>query len=175
VRQRACATDSNRETVRASGTPAGVPAHERGGSPIRGFGCKSCPPRAGSAGSVSRFPLALIALAGTLFSQVDDAGQRSKLPEYVIIDAATPLEQTPANGLPTAESLVTWAVSHGDAFADRYSALSQILIKSGLFVQPRWGLPDDAAMAVASLARGDMPYSTGQVINVDGGMTIPRL
>jgi 3-oxoacyl-[acyl-carrier protein] reductase len=49
------------------------------------------------------------------------------------------------------------------------------LIKSGLFVQPRWGLPDDVGKAVASLARGDLAYSTGQVVMVDGGMTIPRL
>jgi NAD(P)-dependent dehydrogenase (short-subunit alcohol dehydrogenase family) len=49
------------------------------------------------------------------------------------------------------------------------------LIADGLFVQPRWGFPDDVGKAVASLARGDMPYSTGQVIMVDGGMTIPRL
>lgn len=49
------------------------------------------------------------------------------------------------------------------------------LIKSGLFVQPRWGMPDDVGRAVASLARGDLPYSTGQIIVVDGGMTIPRL
>jgi NAD(P)-dependent dehydrogenase (short-subunit alcohol dehydrogenase family) len=28
---------------------------------------------------------------------------------------------------------------------------------------------------VASLARGDAPYSTGAVIAVDGGLTIPRL
>jgi len=49
------------------------------------------------------------------------------------------------------------------------------LIKSGLFVQPRWGMPDDVGKAVASLARGDLPYSTGQIIIVDGGVTIPRL
>lgn len=49
------------------------------------------------------------------------------------------------------------------------------LIASGAFVQPRWGLPDDVGRAVAALARGDLPYSTGQVIMVDGGMTIPRL
>jgi 3-oxoacyl-[acyl-carrier protein] reductase len=49
------------------------------------------------------------------------------------------------------------------------------LIADGLFVQPRWGLPDDVGKAVASLARGDLPYSTGQVIMVDGAMTIPRL
>ncbi len=49
------------------------------------------------------------------------------------------------------------------------------LIKSGLFVQARWGLPEDVGKAVATLARGDLPYSMGQVIVVDGGMTIPRL
>jgi NAD(P)-dependent dehydrogenase (short-subunit alcohol dehydrogenase family) len=49
------------------------------------------------------------------------------------------------------------------------------LIANGLCVQPRWGLPEDVGRAVAALARGDFPYSTGQVIMVDGGLTIPRL
>jgi 3-oxoacyl-[acyl-carrier protein] reductase len=57
------------------------------------------------------------------------------------------------------------------AVAEKYDRL----IAGGLFVQPRWGFPDDVGRAVASLARGDMAYSTGQVIMVDGGMTIPRL
>jgi hypothetical protein len=29
--------------------------------------------------------------------------------------------------------------------------------------------------AVAALTRGDIPFSTGQVIMVDGGLAIPRL
>lgn len=49
------------------------------------------------------------------------------------------------------------------------------LIKDGLCVQPRWGLPQDVGKPVAALARGDFPYSTGQVIMVDGGLTMPRL
>lgn len=49
------------------------------------------------------------------------------------------------------------------------------LIGAGLCVQPRWGSPEDVGRAVAALARGDFPYSTGQVILVDGGLTIPRL
>ncbi|HRE50772.1 MAG TPA: 3-ketoacyl-ACP reductase [Flavitalea sp.] len=49
------------------------------------------------------------------------------------------------------------------------------LIEQGLMVQPRWGQPDDVGKAVAALALGYMPYSTGQVIMVDGGMTLPRL
>jgi 3-oxoacyl-[acyl-carrier protein] reductase len=49
------------------------------------------------------------------------------------------------------------------------------LIENGLCVQARWGLPEDVGRAVAALARGDFPYSSGQVILVDGGLTIPRL
>lgn len=49
------------------------------------------------------------------------------------------------------------------------------LIEAGLCVQKRWGYPDDVGKAVASLARRDFPYSTGQVIMVDGGLTLPRL
>lgn len=49
------------------------------------------------------------------------------------------------------------------------------LIAGGLCVQPRWGLPEDIGKAVAGLARGDFPFSTGQVVMVDGGLTIPRL
>ena len=49
------------------------------------------------------------------------------------------------------------------------------LIAEGLCVTPRWGFPDDIGRAVSSLASGDFPYSTGQVIMVDGGLTLPRL
>ena len=44
-----------------------------------------------------------------------------------------------------------------------------------LTLQPRWGEPADIGKAVAMLLRGDLAYSTGQVINVDGGMEIGRL
>ncbi len=49
------------------------------------------------------------------------------------------------------------------------------LIANGLCVQGRWGEPEDVGKVVASLAKGDFAYSTGQVIMVDGGLTIPRL
>jgi len=49
------------------------------------------------------------------------------------------------------------------------------LIEEGLCVQKRWGQPDDVGKVVASLVKGDFMYSTGQVIMVDGGLTIPRL
>lgn len=49
------------------------------------------------------------------------------------------------------------------------------LIAEGLLVQPRWGQPDDVGKAVAMLASGALPYSTGQVVMIDGGLTISRL
>jgi NAD(P)-dependent dehydrogenase (short-subunit alcohol dehydrogenase family) len=49
------------------------------------------------------------------------------------------------------------------------------MFAEGLAVQSRWGVPEDIGKAATALARGDFPYSTGQVIMVDGGMTLQRL
>jgi len=49
------------------------------------------------------------------------------------------------------------------------------MIAEGLLLQSRWGMPEDVGKTVASLVRGDLPYSTGQVVMVDGGLTINRL
>jgi len=49
------------------------------------------------------------------------------------------------------------------------------LIGQGLLVQARWGVPEDIGRAAAMLVHGDLAYSTGQVILVDGGQTIARL
>jgi NAD(P)-dependent dehydrogenase (short-subunit alcohol dehydrogenase family) len=49
------------------------------------------------------------------------------------------------------------------------------LIGEGLLVQARWGFPEDIGRAAAMMVRGDIAYSTGQVIMVDGGQTIQRL
>ena len=49
------------------------------------------------------------------------------------------------------------------------------LIDAGLTIQKRWGESEDVGKAVAALALRYFPYSTGQVIMVDGGMTVPRL
>jgi len=49
------------------------------------------------------------------------------------------------------------------------------LISEGLTVENRWGTPEDVGKVVAALATGELPYATGQVVLVDGGMTLPRL
>jgi NAD(P)-dependent dehydrogenase (short-subunit alcohol dehydrogenase family) len=54
---------------------------------------------------------------------------------------------------------------------EKYDAL----FASGLTLEQRWGQPADVGRAVAMLARGDLPYATGQVISIDGGLTQRRL
>lgn len=49
------------------------------------------------------------------------------------------------------------------------------LIADGLTPITRWGQPDDIAKAVVALAEGYFPFSTGEVINVDGGFNFHRL
>lgn len=49
------------------------------------------------------------------------------------------------------------------------------LFADGLTPIARWGTPDDIAKAVRTLCSGALPYSTGQVIDVDGGFHLRRL
>ena len=49
------------------------------------------------------------------------------------------------------------------------------LIGEGLTPIQRWGQPEDVARAVAVCARGDLAFSTGEVINVDGGFHLRTL
>jgi NAD(P)-dependent dehydrogenase (short-subunit alcohol dehydrogenase family) len=48
-------------------------------------------------------------------------------------------------------------------------------IVDGLVPEGRWGQPDDVGRAVCALLRGDLPYATGSVIHLDGGLSLPRL
>ena len=48
-------------------------------------------------------------------------------------------------------------------------------IAEGLIPEARWGTPADVGRAVAALLSGRVPYATGSVIHVDGGLHIPRL
>ncbi len=48
-------------------------------------------------------------------------------------------------------------------------------IADGLVPEGRWGQPEDVGRVVAALLRGDLPYATGTVVHVDGGLAVPRL
>ena len=49
------------------------------------------------------------------------------------------------------------------------------LISAGLTPIQRWGQPEDVGKAVAAIASDFFPFSTGEVINVDGGFHLRRL
>jgi len=49
------------------------------------------------------------------------------------------------------------------------------LIAEGLAPTRRWGQPEDVAKAVGVIAEGKLDFSTGNVINVDGGFHLKRL
>ncbi|MCI0746600.1 MAG: 3-ketoacyl-ACP reductase [Verrucomicrobia subdivision 3 bacterium] len=54
---------------------------------------------------------------------------------------------------------------------EKYDAL----FKQGIAPITRWGKPEDVGKAVAAIAQGFLPYSTGEIINVDGGFHLRRL
>ena len=75
-------------------------------------------------------------------------------------------------------SIPVYEVRPGVVHSDMTSVVTakyDKMIAEGLTLQPRWGEPDDVGRAVAALATGAFGYSTGQVVNVDGGMTVQRL
>ncbi len=49
------------------------------------------------------------------------------------------------------------------------------MIAEGLTPIARWGTPEDVGRAVTAIAQGAFPFSTGEVINVDGGFHLRRL
>ncbi|HZB38181.1 MAG TPA: 3-ketoacyl-ACP reductase [Beijerinckiaceae bacterium] len=49
------------------------------------------------------------------------------------------------------------------------------LIAEGITPEARWGEPEDVGRAVATLAQGLVPFSTGDAFHIDGGLHIPKL
>jgi len=77
-----------------------------------------------------------------------------------------------AHGVPVYE------VRPGIIATDMTAAVQQTYdtrIADGLVPERRWGQPEDVGRVVTALLRGDLPYATGSVINVDGGLSVPRL
>ncbi len=48
-------------------------------------------------------------------------------------------------------------------------------IREGLTPIRRWGTPGDVGRAVVALVTGQIPFSTGDVLNIDGGFHLRRL
>jgi NAD(P)-dependent dehydrogenase (short-subunit alcohol dehydrogenase family) len=48
------------------------------------------------------------------------------------------------------------------------------LIAEGMLVEPRWGVPEDVARTVRTMAAGLLPYTVAQEVRVDGGLLLKR-
>jgi 3-oxoacyl-[acyl-carrier protein] reductase len=75
-------------------------------------------------------------------------------------------------------AIPVYEVRPGIIATDMTAAVREVYdarIADGLVPERRWGHPDDIGRTVAALVRGDLPYATGSVIHVDGGLALPRL
>jgi NAD(P)-dependent dehydrogenase (short-subunit alcohol dehydrogenase family) len=76
------------------------------------------------------------------------------------------------------EGIPVYEVRPGIISTDMTAGVREVYdqrIAGGLVPEGRWGQPDDIGRAVAALVRGDLPYATGTVIHLDGGLSVPRL
>lgn len=76
------------------------------------------------------------------------------------------------------EGISVYEVRPGIIATDMTAAVKDLYdrrIADGLIPEGRWGQAADVGRVVAGLVRGDLPYATGSIIHVDGGLTIPRL
>ncbi len=64
-------------------------------------------------------------------------------------------------------------VIHSD-MTDKHREKIDMRVKSGRLITGRWGEPEDMAKIVSAFARGDLDYSTGERIEVGGGLGISR-
>lgn len=77
-----------------------------------------------------------------------------------------------------AEGIHVYEVRPGIVRTDMTGAVREKydrMIAGGLTPVARWGEPEDVARAVVAVARDCFPFSTGEVINVDGGFHLRRL
>ena len=78
-----------------------------------------------------------------------------------------------ADGIPVYELRPGIMISDmTEGVRDKYDKL---VTEDGLVPQRRWGTGEDLGRAVASLVDGDFPFSTGAIIDIDGGFQIRQL
>lgn len=97
--------------------------------------------------------------------------------EYCVSKAALSMTATVFADALAAKGIAVYEIRPGIISTDMTAGVKDKydrLIAGGLVPQGRWGFPEDVGRAVAALARGDLGYSTGAVIEVSGGMNIRR-
>ena len=78
----------------------------------------------------------------------------------------------------SAEGIQVYELRPGIMISDMTSAVKEhydTRIADGLVPQRRWGTAEDVGLAAAALVDGKFPYSTGTVIDIDGGFQMRTL
>ncbi|MDR2932272.1 MAG: 3-ketoacyl-ACP reductase [Oscillospiraceae bacterium] len=98
--------------------------------------------------------------------------------EYCISKAGVSMVTTLFADRLASEGIGVYEVRPGIIATDMTAAVKEkydALFAAGLCPVARWGTPEDVANAVSLLCSGRLSYSTGDIINVDGGFHIKRL
>jgi NAD(P)-dependent dehydrogenase (short-subunit alcohol dehydrogenase family) len=111
-------------------------------------------------------------------TSVSAAASSPERAEYCISKAGLSMAaQVYADRL-AATGISVYEIRPGVIFTDMTAGVKEKYdrkIAEGLIPEGRWGQPDDVAKAVAALATGEIPYATGAVIELSGGMNIRHL
>lgn len=102
----------------------------------------------------------------------------TKRTEYCISKAGLSMANSVFADRLSEEGILVYEVRPGMIATDMTARIKEKYdkkIEEGLVPQRRWGMPDEIGKAVASLARGDWPFSTGSVFELSGGLNILRL
>ena len=135
-------------------------------------------------------------VARTMLERLEAGWEGARAPQIINIGSISAYTSSPARGeyciskagvammtLLFADRLAesginVYEVRPGIVETDMTSAVQEKydgLIGDGLTPISRWGQPEDVGKAVVAVAEGLFPFSTGEVLNVDGGFHMRRL
>jgi 3-oxoacyl-[acyl-carrier protein] reductase len=145
-----------------------------------------------------RGPYFLTQLAARWMLEIDDAGRYAGMPrpkivtissvsatmvstnrgDYCMAKAALSMLTPLYAARLAARGVLVYEIRPGIIDTDMTQAVHpqyDALIAGGTVPLRRWGQPEDVARAVAAIARDELPFTTGEVIHVDGGLHLQRL
>ena len=145
-----------------------------------------------------RGPYFLTQLAARWMLELDDAGRYAGMPrpkivtissvsatmvstnrgDYCMAKAALSMLTPLYAARLAARGVLVYEIRPGIIDTDMTRAVHpqyDAVIAGGLVPLRRWGRPEDVARAVAAIARDDLPFTTGEVIHVDGGLHLQQL
>ena len=111
-------------------------------------------------------------------SSVSAVASSPERPEYCISKAGMSMASQLFADRLAGEGIAVFEVRPGVIHTDMTRGVEKKYdqkIAEGLVPQNRWGEPEDIARGVLTLAEGGIPYSTGTIIEMSGGMNIRHL